>query len=73
MNAPSDSGVSDVAISVSDPRGTAFVVHVERCNPHGRRLIRALPHSKHQRPNALSMVQFPLSVFLESGSIAILF
>jgi hypothetical protein len=48
-------------------------VHVERCNPHGRRLIRALPHSKHQRPNALSMVQFPLSVFLESGSIAILF
>ena len=60
-------------LSISDPRGTALVVHIQGLNTGGRLLIGALPQSKLQRLNALTMVQFPFSVFVETGSIAISF
>jgi hypothetical protein len=59
--------------SVSDPRGTALVVHFERFSVGGRSRICARPQSKHRRLNALTMEQFPFSVYVESGSIAISF
>jgi hypothetical protein len=59
--------------SVSDSCGTTFVVHVEGCRTRRRLLIRAIPPPKHQRPNALTAVQFAPSVLLESRSIAISF
>ena len=60
-------------LSISDPRGAALVVHIERFNAGGRLIIGALPQAKHQRLNALTMLQFPFSVFVETGSIAISF
>jgi hypothetical protein len=60
-------------ISIADPRGTALVVHVERFDARGRFLVLmcARPQSNQQRLNALTMLQFPISVFVESGPIAI--
>jgi len=46
-------------------------VHVERFNARGRVVSRALPQSKHQRLNALPMLQFPFPILVESGSIAV--
>jgi hypothetical protein len=59
--------------SVADSRGTTFIVHVERSLARRCWLRRAIPQRKPQRLNALTVVQFPLSVLLESRSIAVSF
>ena len=69
--ASADSTPSMSSDSISGPGGTALVVHIERINAGGHVFSRALPQSKHQRLNALTMKQFPFSFFVVSGSIAI--
>ena len=61
----------DVIASISDPRRPALVVHIERIDPGRGLLSHVLPQSKPQGLDALTMLQFPRPVFVESCSIAI--
>ncbi len=64
--------IAAVTTSISDPCRTALIVHVERCDAHRRFfVVRPFLQSRHQRLNALTMVQFAFPVFVESSSITI--
>ena len=64
--------IATVTTSVSDPCRTALVVHVERRDSRRRFLVvRAFPQPRHQRLNALAMVQFAFVVLVEASSVTI--
>jgi hypothetical protein len=64
--------IATVTTSISDPCRTALVVHVQRCGARRRFfVVRAFPQSRHQRLNALTMMQFAFPVLVESSSITI--
>jgi hypothetical protein len=57
--------------SISEPHRTALVLHVERGDARRPFLSSVCAHSPHERQNPLTMMQFPSSILVESGSISI--
>lgn len=63
--------IAKVTTSISDPRRTALVVHVERCGARRRFLIRAFLQAPRQCSNSLAMVQFAFSILVEPSSVTV--